>query len=220
MRQSAARTSILLDPHPLWSDAVQSMLLRIGVEVLGTATSPERALTLVGEHMPDLLVAELAAYGPSFEAADFLHAVRERAPQARVIALSSVSDPPLISRALSAGVSAYVIKTADPEDFMSAVRQSFNRSVFLARSPAEAEEAPAHQEEADLLTRRESEILRLVAEGHTNAQMAGMLWVTEQTVKFHLSNVYRKLDVANRTEASRWAQLRGLLPRDREQPDE
>jgi DNA-binding CsgD family transcriptional regulator len=61
------------------------------------------------------------------------------------------------------------------------------------------------------LTNRELEILRLVAEGHSNAQLARMLWVTEQTVKFHLSNVYRKLNVANRTEAARWAQLHGLL---------
>ena len=61
------------------------------------------------------------------------------------------------------------------------------------------------------LTRRELEILQLVAEGHSNSQLARMLWVTEQTVKFHLSNIYRKLDVANRTEASRWAQLNGLL---------
>jgi DNA-binding CsgD family transcriptional regulator len=61
------------------------------------------------------------------------------------------------------------------------------------------------------LTRRELEILCLVAEGHSNSQLARMLWVTEQTVKFHLSNIYRKLGVANRTEASRWAQLNGLL---------
>ncbi|MGH3046995.1 MAG: LuxR C-terminal-related transcriptional regulator, partial [Gaiellaceae bacterium] len=54
-------------------------------------------------------------------------------------------------------------------------------------------------------------ILQLVAEGHSNAELARMLWVTEQTVKFHLSNIYRKLNVANRTEASRWAQLRGIL---------
>ena len=63
------------------------------------------------------------------------------------------------------------------------------------------------------LTRREIEILQLVSEGYSNAQVAQMLWVTEQTVKFHLSNIYRKLDVANRTEASRWAQLHDLLPR-------
>ncbi len=71
----------------------------------------------------------------------------------------------------------------------------------------------AHVPTEDLpdLTRRELEILQFVAEGHSNTQLAKMLWVTEQTVKFHLSNVYRKLHVANRTEASRWAQLNGLL---------
>ena len=61
------------------------------------------------------------------------------------------------------------------------------------------------------MTRREHEILRLVAEGLTNAQLARMLWLSEQTVKFHLSNIYRKLGVANRTEASRWAQVHGVL---------
>ena len=67
------------------------------------------------------------------------------------------------------------------------------------------------------LTKRELEILQLVAEGHSNSQLARMLWVTEQTVKFHLSNIYRKLDVGNRTEASRWAQLNGLLANPREE---
>jgi DNA-binding CsgD family transcriptional regulator len=66
-------------------------------------------------------------------------------------------------------------------------------------------------EDSPGLTRRELEILQLVEEGHSNAELARTLWVTEQTVKFHLSNIYRKLDVSNRTEASRWAQLRGLL---------
>ena len=62
------------------------------------------------------------------------------------------------------------------------------------------------------MTQREVEILLLVAEGHTNRAIARMLWVTEQTVKFHLSNIYRKLHVSNRTEASRWAQMNDLLP--------
>ena len=61
------------------------------------------------------------------------------------------------------------------------------------------------------MTRRESEILLLVAEGKPNQEIAGDLWITEQTVKYHVSNIYRKLGVANRTEASRWAQLQGLL---------
>src|SRR5207237_3705041 len=95
------------------------------------------------------------------------------------------------------------------------IRQAFEHSVYLPslRRPvpdllgAEPSDEPAMPE----LTRRELEILRLVAEGHSNGELAKMLWVTEQTVKFHLSNIYRKLGVANRTEASRWAHLHGLL---------
>ena len=108
------------------------------------------------------------------------------------------------------------MKTAHPDDVASAVRQAFDHSVYLAGSPrpigggAAPAQAPAAESPVGL-TRRELEILRLVAEGHSNSQLARMLWVTEQTVKFHLSNIYRKLGVANRTEASRWAQLNGLL---------
>ena len=75
---------------------------------------------------------------------------------------------------------------------------------------------PAQHDRSDevgeLLTRRELEILQLVAEGHSNAAMGRKLWVTEQTVKFHLSNIYRKLGVRNRTAAARWASLHGVLP--------
>ena len=85
-------------------------------------------------------------------------------------------------------------------------------SIFLAPSQVAPARAPAPRvDDPPGLTQREFEILRLVAEGHSNAELARMLWVTEQTVKFHLSNIYRKLDVSNRTEASRWAQLNGLL---------
>jgi DNA-binding NarL/FixJ family response regulator len=112
------------------------------------------------------------------------------------------------------------LRTAQPEDLAFAVRQALQRSVYLvdegqqwsSSPPAPATVVPA----AHGLTRRELEILRLVADGSSNGQLAKKLWVTEQTVKFHLSNIYRKLDVANRTEASRWAQLNGLLPVQRE----
>jgi len=108
---------------------------------------------------------------------------------------------------------AYVIKTPDPQDFAPPIRQSFQHSIYFAgASIGPVAPTPMPVDDTPGLTRRETEILKLVAEGHTNAQLAKMLWVTEQTVKFHLSNVYRKLDVANRTEASRWAQTHGLLP--------
>ena len=99
------------------------------------------------------------------------------------------------------------------EDLAYAMRQAFEHSVFVAASPSGAAPCGPHRSRGDAraVTRREAEILRLVAEGHSNADVARMLWIAEQTVKFHLSNIYRKLNVSNRTEASRWAQLHGLL---------
>ena len=102
---------------------------------------------------------------------------------------------------------------------MRSGRPSSGLSTSRAK-PQESSAPPTHaqtESAARELTRRELEILRLVAEGHSNGQLAKMLWVTEQTVKFHLSNIYRKLEVANRTEASRWAHHNGLLTPAQEQ---
>jgi DNA-binding NarL/FixJ family response regulator len=131
-----------------------------------------------------------------------------------VIVLTTCSSPDYVESVLDAGAFACVLKTAHPEDLASTVRQTIRKSVYLSRAPARKTAPPlsvAALPLPDMLTRRELEILRLVAEGHSNAKLANMLWVTEQTVKFHLSNIYRKIGVANRTEAGRWAQLHGVL---------
>jgi DNA-binding NarL/FixJ family response regulator len=121
-------------------------------------------------------------------------------------------DAHSIDSAFAAGAAAYVTKAAHPDDLAAVVRQVFGPSVYFADNRTAPQTPPSRADSSDLgLTRREAEILSLVAEGHSNAQVAKMLWVTEQTVKFHLSNTYRKLNVSNRTEASRWAQLNGLL---------
>jgi DNA-binding NarL/FixJ family response regulator len=213
MHPNDAQTAVILDQHPLWLEAVEGVLHRIGIRVAGKATSPAEALTLVEEAQPDLLVAELPDSNGEGDGATFLARVRQLVPHLRAIVLSVRADSSSIDAALEAGAAAYVVKTTHPDDLASAVRQSFNHSVYLAGTRATPPAiSPVHSDESRAgLTRREREILQLVAEGHSNAQLARMLWVTEQTVKFHLSNIYRKLDVANRTEASRWAQLNGLL---------
>jgi DNA-binding NarL/FixJ family response regulator len=214
MNSSPTKVAVILDEHPLWLEAVEGVLDRIGIRVAGKATSGSEALTLVEEARPDLLVADLAPSKGAFDGATFLAKARQLVPHLRTIVLSAHADPHHIDAALEAGAAAYVAKTTHPDDLASAVRQSFNHSVYLAGARGRAEVSPVRvNERQGRLTRREHEILRLVAEGHSNAQLARMLWVTEQTVKFHLSNIYRKLDVSNRTEASRWAQLNGLLPK-------
>ena len=206
------RTAVLVDPFPLWLDAVESVLAKNGVRVIGRASQAEQGIALCEELGPQILVAEPAAGG--------IVCIREatkRVPGLKAIALASSGDQDQVQAAFSAGAVAYVVKTADAADVGVAVRLVFSPSLFLpGLVPAVAANgngvgtAPPDPA-VELLTKREREVLRLVAEGHSNSQLARMLWVTEQTVKFHLSNIYRKLDVANRTEASRWAQLHGLL---------
>ena len=216
MRELDEKSAVLLDRHPLWLDAMETLVEGLGIEVVGRARHGDHAVALVEQHRPDVLVA-----GIDVSNADELACVRRAAqahPGLRSVVVAESGDMHAIGSAFGAGATAYCIKTAEQEDLASAIRQMFDRSIYLAGEKiptSRADEADA-ETAARELTRRELEILRLVAEGHSNSQLAKMLWVTEQTVKFHLSNIYRKLDVANRTEASRWAQLNGLLPAERE----
>jgi DNA-binding NarL/FixJ family response regulator len=103
-----------------------------------------------------------------------------------------------------------VLKTGDPAEAVAAVRAAMD-GVENAWPRRRGATNAARDTSRIVLTQRELEILRLAADGHTNDEMAKKLWVTEQTVKFHLSNIYRKLGVANRTQASRWAQLHDIV---------
>ncbi len=205
------QSAVLLDRLPLWLEAVECVLERTGVRVVGKTTRPPRALDLIEQHRPDLFITCIEMEPGDMDGIACIRHACTRNPGLRAIVLSSHTE--YVDKALQAGAVAYVLKSAHPDDLSSAVRQAFRHSVYFASGQAVAENwQPVADAAALELTGREREILRLVAEGHSNAKLAKMLWVTEQTVKFHLSNVYRKLNVSNRTEASRWAQLHGLLP--------
>jgi DNA-binding NarL/FixJ family response regulator len=201
------RTAVLLDRHPLWHEAVEPVLERLAVEVVEKATTSDEALEVLEEHSPDLLLLELDLPENGLDGIGVIRAARERHPELRVIVLSLYDNPHEVEAAFAAGASAYVLKSVRPDDLATAVRQAFEPSIYLPGTKP----AARGTDRSKLLTERELEIVRLVGEGHSNRDIARMLWVTEQTVKFHLTNVYRKLGVSNRTEASRWAQSQGLL---------
>jgi len=208
------RKAVIVDHHPLWLDALERLLERVGIDVVGRTTRADEAYDLLDEHKPDVLVSEyesLEELNDSFPLFDHARDVR---PDVKCIVLGTGSDSQTIATSFANGAEIFCSKTAPPDDLALAVRQAFDRSIHFASSqpPAEPRQPSRHADaSAANLTRREVEILRLVSEGYSNAQLAKMLWVTEQTVKFHLSNIYRKLDVANRTEAARWAQLHNVL---------
>jgi len=209
------RTAVVLDAHPLWAEAVEGVLRRVGVDVIGKATTGHEALLLVQRMRPDLLITDSRVGDGERAGLTCLREARQSVPELRAIVLAMSDDSDEIEAALEAGAQAYVLKSAHPDDLASAVRQVFTHSVYFASSAgvSRARSLGKGSETADRaeLTKREREILQLAVEGYSNAQLADMLWVTEQTVKFHLSNVYRKLGVSNRTEAARWAQLHGLV---------
>ncbi len=196
---------------------------RIGVNVVGRSTEAQGALRLLQEHAPELLITELQGSSGGMDGLALVEEARERIATLRVIVLAASQNPADIDKAFEAGAVAYVMKTAQPEDIAAAIRQTFDQSLFLSpahrEGPVAATTRPAGDaQESAGLTSREREILALVSEGHSNQAVAKALCVAEQTVKFHLSNIYRKLDVSNRTAAGMWAHKQVLARRVRRAP--
>ncbi len=208
---SGERTAALLDPHPLWLDVLERLLVEQSFVVVGKASTADAGLRVVEEHRPDLLLAEVPLRDGDVDLSTIERA-RALCPAMKIVVLSASAEGQHVARAFAAGAVAYVLKTAHAQDVALAVRQAFDHSVYLAPAVVPPAPRPTSDPAADVgLTRRELELLRLVADGYSNAELARTLWITEQTVKFHLTNIYRKLGAGNRTEAARWAQVHGLL---------
>jgi DNA-binding NarL/FixJ family response regulator len=194
---------VLLDRHPIWLESIAGVLADMGMRVAVSTTVPEEALDAIARLAPKYFVLD-----PAFDDGEstWLRLIGEaRALNAElmVIAFSECDEAETVQAAFDAGAAAYIVKTATETDIGAALRLAHTTAIHVARSLPAAPENEA-------LTRREFEILQLVAEGHSNAVIGRKLWLAEQTVKFHLSNVYRKIGVQNRTAAARWAELHGV----------
>lgn len=137
--------------------------------------------------------------------------IRAALATAKIVLLPARMDAALLAQAAAAGADAAIAKTFRLEGLGVLVREVAAGNVFHAFAPAPARVHEIASHDRPHLTRRELEVLRLVAAGAPNSRIAAQLWITEQTVKFHLSKVYRKLGVSNRTEASHHAYVHGLL---------
>ena len=202
---------VALDPHPIWLDNICVVLRNVGLEVAVATTVPEEALGAIAELEPALFVLDPSGGEPAGTWLGIVEQALALDPELKVIALSARGETDAIEAAFAAGAAAYVVKTADEGDIDAALHLVMTNAIHLA-SGAPAAVGGRAQPDERALTRREFEILQLVAEGHANAAIGRKLWVTEQTVKFHLSNVYRKIGVENRTAAARWAELHGVSP--------
>jgi DNA-binding NarL/FixJ family response regulator len=208
---TAEPSVVLLDRHPMWLDGIKVIMGRIGIGVVAASTVPEEALAAIAEHAPSLFVIDPAVRSGERDWLAHISAALTLVPDLKVVAMSACDEPELIEASFAAGAAAYVVKTASEGDIGAALRLALTSAVHLPPARRAAAPADAPGREIEALTRRELEILALVAEGHSNAALGRKLWVTEQTVKFHLSNIYRKLGVHNRTAAARWASLHRIV---------
>jgi DNA-binding NarL/FixJ family response regulator len=208
---------VLADDHPLFLEALTIALEGAGITVVGKATRGDHLVELV-EGLTEVDAVLLDLQMPGYDGFECLDRIRQHNPDVTLIVISATDDEANVRRALDRGAVCFIGKSIDPNDLAAAVRAMLCDAIHLGGvngtelgPVGSRSEAVPGSGAGDLLTRRELEILKLTSSGLSNAQMAEALWVTEQTVKFHLSNIYRKIGVGNRTGASRWAQQHGLL---------
>jgi NarL family two-component system response regulator LiaR len=207
VRRLRARV-VLADDHRLILDSVRSSLEDSGeFEIVGEAMNGSQALALVSRTSPDVVVLDIRM--PGMDGLVCLDQIKKRSPSVKVVVLSASTDQKLIENVLKRGASAYIVKSVNPVDLPAVIRQALEETVYTAVGlPSDAPSSAA--KEAGL-TARELAILTALAQGKSNAAIAKELWVAPQTVKFHLTNIYRKLNVSNRTEAARYAYQQGLV---------
>jgi DNA-binding NarL/FixJ family response regulator len=203
---------LLADDHRLVLDSVRRTLERAGdMEIVGEATNGGQVLPLVRRTAPDVLLLDLRM--PKVDGLTCLEQVRKHCPAVKVVVLSAFTDGERIQAALTRGATGYVVKSVNPDDLPAAVRHAVDGTFFGPVGAGSGDNDADAVVEAGL-TERELGILKALARGLSNHAIAKELWVSEQTVKFHLSNVYRKLGVANRTEAARFAYEHMLVESD------
>jgi DNA-binding NarL/FixJ family response regulator len=190
-------TLVIGEDHPLMVDGIQLVLSQsTEFEIAGVASSGADVIALAEQTEPDLVLLDVEL--PDADGIEVLRALQRLANPPQVVMFSGHEKSELVDEAFRAGASAFICKRIDPWDLPAALRQAVDPTLFqpLRLNPVVAR----RQADADL-TERELEILDALAGGLTNSQIAQRLWLSEQTVKFHLSSVYRKLGVSSRTEA-------------------
>jgi DNA-binding NarL/FixJ family response regulator len=200
---------LIADDHRLMLHAVRLALAESeDIEIVAEADSGTKVVPLVGQTNPDIVLLDVRM--PGIDGLTVLERLRERFPKVRVAMLSAVDDARVVKAAFNRGACAFIVKHIDPRDLAAAVRQAVEGAVFQPLGLLE--DGECDDDGADL-SKRELTILQALQSGLSNKQIAQELFLAEQTVKFHLTNIYRKLGVSSRTEAMRYAYEHGLVER-------
>ena len=202
-------TILIVDDHLVVREGLRSFLqLQEGIEVVGEAADGAEALEKVGELLPDVVLIDLVM--PRMDGITAIREIRNLSPSTRILVLTSFAEDDKVFPSIKAGAHGYLMKDVRPVDLAESIRAVYRGEPSLhpeiARKLMEhLSQGEESSDPEDRLTVRETEVLRLIARGQSNKEIAAALGVSEKTVKTHVSNILQKLHLSDRTQAALYA---------------
>jgi NarL family two-component system response regulator LiaR len=202
---------LIADDHYVVRQGLATLLApRNGMQVVGEAANGRQAVEMAAELQPDVILIDMVM--PEMDGPAAIARIMQENPKARILVLTSFGENKQVASALRAGALGYLLKDSPPDELLHAIQNvQLGNLVLPGELAARLMQAPAPAPLADQLTRRELEVLRLLAQGLPNQEIANQLSVSMTTVRSHVSNILMKLNVTNRTQAVLAAQERHLL---------
>jgi DNA-binding NarL/FixJ family response regulator len=196
-----------VDDHPLLREGIAALVSnQPDMKLVAAASTGAEAIQLFKQHVPDVTLLDLRL--PDMSGIDILIAIRSEFPEARVIILTTFAGDVEIHRALQAGARGYLLKNMPPSELLDVIRQVH---AGKKRIPAEIASHLAEHMSDENLTEREVEVLRQVADGNKNREIARKLFISEETVKVHIKHIMEKLGATDRTQAVAIGIRRGII---------
>jgi NarL family two-component system response regulator LiaR len=212
-------TVLIIDDHELVREGVRTFLQRMeDIQVVGEAASGREGVALAERLAPDVALMDLVM--PEMDGVEATRQLKRASPSTQVIVLTSFDDDEHILPAIRAGALSYLLKHVGTAELVDAVRKAAKGEVVMsprvaARVMQELRHEPGEKSALNTdLSERELEVLRLIAEGRSNTEIAERLVISEHTVKRHVSNILSKLHLADRTQAAIYAWREGMVTKD------
>ncbi|MGQ9677569.1 MAG: response regulator, partial [Chloroflexota bacterium] len=211
---------LVVDDHPVYRDGLITMLRSrpSNIEVIGEASDGAEAVAMVGTLNPHVVLMDIKMAG--MDGIEATRQIKQLFPDVKVLALSAYEDDDYVLEMVKAGASGYMLKDADNTIIISGIeavhegKARIHPRLAMKVFQAFAEISNENQRDKDIfdgLTEREIEILRLIARGMTNRQVSNHLWISERTVDNHVQNIYKKLNISDRTQATLYAVRKGII---------
>jgi NarL family two-component system response regulator LiaR len=211
-------TVLLIDDHRVVRQGLRDFLeLQDDIEVIGEAASGEEGVKAAQELLPDVVLMDMVL--PGIDGVEATRRVKGVSPSTRIIVLTSFADDDKVFPAIKAGAISYLLKDVQPEELARAIRaaqrgEAVLHSEVAAKLMQEFSAPRTADDPVEQLTEREMDVLRLIAKGKSNKEIADSLVISEKTVKTHVSNILSKLHLADRTQAAIYALRQRLVPMD------